>query len=252
MSKQLELFEVLSAEQEQQKSDALNRIIKSHKRRMDLTQRKKNILLENGFVEGTHFVVEESIENENVDYSIGYGFDNTRKNFTDKIDIYYGDCYLILKEFSVKTNNIKDRKLTFDLSALSIPESNSKLNCWKLQNFSSRFIKPTTMLNKLIEANQQADYARLAYNKTTSIIEHTINKYKTLYPNADVVQGTGYRSTPSSYYEWKTVIVTFKSGSSITLRLGNEKDKEYISESKDAVVNKMSLTEMMNHFNNQA
>jgi len=251
MSKQLELFEVLSAEQEQQKSDALNRIIKSHKRRMDLTQRKKNILLENGFIEGTHFVVEESIKNENVDYSIGYDFDNTRKNFTDKIDIYYGDCYLILKEFSVKTNSIKDRKLTFDLSALSIPESNSKLNCWKLQNFSSRFIKPTTMLNKLIEANQRADYERLAHNKTTSILEHTINKYKTLYPNAHVVQGTGYRSTRSSYYEWKTVVVTFKSGSSITLRLGNDKDKEYISESKDVVVNKMSLTEMMNHFNNQ-
>jgi len=251
MSKQLELFEVLSAKEEQQKSDALNRIIKSHKSRMDLTQRKKNILLENGFVEGTHFVVEESIKNENVDYSIGYGFDNTRKNFTDKIDIYYGDCYLILKEFSVKTNSIKDRKLTFDLSALSIPESNSKLNCWKLRNFSSRFIKPTTMLNKLVEANQRADYERLAHNKTTSILEHTINKYKTLYPNAHVVQGTGYRSTRSSYYEWKTVVVTFKSGSSITLRLGNDKDKEYISESKDAVVNEMSLTEMMNHFNNQ-
>ena len=42
MSKQLELFEVLSAEQEQQKSDALNRIIKSHKRRMDLTQKLSN------------------------------------------------------------------------------------------------------------------------------------------------------------------------------------------------------------------
>ena len=100
MSKQLELFEVLSAEQEQQKSDALNRIIKSHKRRMDLTQRKKNILLENGFVEGTHFVVEESIKTENVEYSIGYGFNDTRKSFTDKIDVYYGDCYLILNEFS--------------------------------------------------------------------------------------------------------------------------------------------------------
>ena len=244
MSKQLELFEVLSAEQEQQKSDALNRIIKLHKRRMELTQRKKNILLENGFVEGTHFVVEESIKTEDVQYEIGYGYNDTRKNFTDKIDVYYGDCYLILKEFDIKTNTIKNRNITFD--------GTSKLNCWKLQNFSSRFIKPTTMLNKLIEANQQADYARLAYNKNNSILEHTINKYKTLYPNAHVVQGTGYRSTPSSYYEWKTVIVTFKSGSSITLRLGNEKDKEYISESKDAVVNEMSLTEMMNHFNNQA
>ena len=40
-----EMTEVfINAEQEQQKSDALNRIIKSHKRRMDLTQRKKNIL----------------------------------------------------------------------------------------------------------------------------------------------------------------------------------------------------------------
>ena len=41
MSKQLELFEVLSAKEEQQKSDELNRIIKSHKSRMDLTQMKK-------------------------------------------------------------------------------------------------------------------------------------------------------------------------------------------------------------------
>ena len=245
MSKQLELFEVLSAEQEQQKSNELNRIIKLHKSRMELTQRKKNILLENGFVEGTHFVVEESIKMGNVDYSIGYSFDDTRKNFTDKIDIYYGDCYLISKEFSARTNIIESRNITFDLEK-------GKLNCWKLQNYSSRFIKPTTMLNKLVEADQRADYECLAHNKTTSILEHTLNKYKTLYPNAHVVQGTGYRSTNSSYYEWKTVVVTFKSGSSITLRLGTDKDREYISKSKDVVVDEMSLTEKMDYFNNQA
>jgi len=245
MSKQLELFEVLSAEQEQQKSNELNRIIKLHKSRMELTQRKKNILLENGFEEGTHFVVEESIETKNVQYSIGYGFNDTRKNFTDKIDIYYGDCYLISKEFSARTNIIESRNITFDLEK-------GKLNCWKLQNYSSRFIKPTTMLNKLVEADQRADYECLAHNKTASILEHTLNKYKTLYPNAHVVQGTGYRSTNSSYYEWKTVVVTFKSGSSITLRLGTDKDREYISKSNDVVVDKMSLTEKMNYFNNQA
>ena len=108
------------------------------------------------------------------------------------------------------------------------------------------------MLNKLVEADQRADYECLAHNKTTSILEHTLNKYKTLYPNADVKQSTGYRSTPSSYYEWKTVVVTFKSGSSITLRLGTDKDREYISKSNDVVVDKMSLTEKMNYFNNQA
>ena len=108
------------------------------------------------------------------------------------------------------------------------------------------------MLNKLVEANQRADYECLAHNKTALILEHTLNKYKTLYPNAHVMQGTGYRSTNSSYYEWKTVVVTFKSGSSITLRLGTDKDKEYISKSKDVVVDEMSLTEKMDYFNNQA
>mgnify|MGYP003146387664 FL=1 len=245
MNKQLELFEVLSAEEEQQKSDTLNRIIKNHKRRMDLTQRKKNILLENGFVEGTHFVIEENIETENVEYEIGYGYDDTRKSFTDKIEIYKGDCYLILKDFYAKTNIIKNRNITFDLEK-------GKLNSYSLQNYSSRFIKPTTMLNKLVEASQRADYECLAHNKTASILEHTINKYKTLYPDAHVIQSTGYRSTNSSYYEWKTVVITFKSGSSITLCLGTDKDKEYISKSKDVVVDEMSLTEKMNYFNNQA
>jgi hypothetical protein len=245
MGQQLELFEVLSAEEEQQKSDTLNRIIKNHKRRMDLTQRKKNILLENGFVEGTHFVVEENIETENIEYEIGYGYDDTRKSFTDKIDVYKGDCYLIVKDFNEKSNIIKNRNITFDLEK-------GKLNSYSLQNYSCRFIKPTTMLNKLVEASQRADYKCLAHNKTALILEHTLNKYKTLYPNAHVVQGTGYISTNSSYYEWKTVVVTFKSGSSITLRLGTDKDKEYISKSKDVVVDEMSLTEKMNYFNNQA
>jgi len=245
MGQQLELFEVLSAKEEQEKSDTLNRIIKNHKRRMDLTQSKKNILLENGFVEGTHFVVEENIETENVEYEIGYGYDDTRKSFTDKIDVYKGDCYLILKDFYAKTNIIKNRNITFDLEK-------GKLNSYSLQNYSCRFIKPTTMLNKLVEASQRADYECLAHNKTALILEHTLNKYKTLYPNAHVVQGTDYRSTNSSYYEWKTVVVTFKSGSSITLRLGTDKDKEYISKSKDVVVDEMSLTEKMNYFNNQA
>ena len=244
MSKQLELFEVLSAEQEQQKSNELNRIIKLQQQKIASTQRKKNILLENGFVEGTHFVVEENIKTSNVDYSIGYSYNDTRKCFTDKIDVYEGGCYLIVKDFNEKSNLIKSGNVTFDLEK-------GKLNSYSLQNYSSRFIKPTTMLNKLVEANQRADYECLAHNKTASILEHTLNKYKTLYPNAHVVQGTGYRSTNSSYYEWKTVVVTFKSGSSITLRLGNDKDKEYISKSKDVVVNEMSLTEKMNYFNNQ-
>ena len=245
MSKQLELFEVLSAKQEQQKSDELNRIIKIHKDKRLLTQRKKNILLGNGFEEGTHFMVKENIEMSNVDYSIGYSYDDTRKSFTDKIEVYNGGCYLIVKEFSERSNLIESKNATFDLE-------NGKLNCYSLQNYSSRFIKPTTMFSKLIGANERADYERLAFNKNASILEYTINKYKTLYPNAQVKQSTGYRSTNSSYYEWKTVVVTFKLGSSITLRLGNDKDKEYISESKDAVTKQMTLTEKMNYFNNQA
>ena len=143
MSKQLELFEVLRAKQEQQKSDELNRIIKIHKDKRLLTQRKKNILLGNGFEEGTHFMVKENIEMSNVDYSIGYSYDDTRKSFTDKIKVYNGGCYLIVKEFSERSNLIESKNATFDLE-------NGKLNCYSLQNYSSRFIKPTTMFSKLI------------------------------------------------------------------------------------------------------
>ena len=116
MNKQLELFEVLSAEQEQQKSDAFNRIIKLHKRRMELTQRKKNILLENGFVEGTHFVVEESIKTENVQYEIGYGYNDTRKSFTDKIAFWQNPS-----KFGLTVDPAKESKRIRKNQALGLP-----------------------------------------------------------------------------------------------------------------------------------
>ena len=78
-----------------------------------------------------------------------------------------------------------------------------------------------------------------------------LDKYKTLFPNAKVSIGSDYDKNRHNYTSFPIVIVSFKSGSYVSFRLGSEIDKEYTHKKFDAIASQMTTAEILRMFNNQ-
>ena len=105
------------------------------------------------------------------------------------------------------------------------------------------------MLSKLKEHNEKIQYQFEVNNKKQSVIEYTVEKYKKLYPEAKIFIGTDYYKDFKNYTEFKTVKVEFKSGSSVTFKLGYENDREVLHKKHD--VQPMTTEQLLEMFNNQ-
>jgi hypothetical protein len=112
-------------------------------------------------------------------------------------------------------------------------------------------MKAETILVNIAKAAEKAHYEFARANTVKSIVKYTVNKYKKLYPNAEVEAGKGYNSGRGNYDEFETVTVKFKSGSYIVLRTTTTPDGEYAHKKYDAMTNKMTNAELMDHFNAQ-
>jgi hypothetical protein len=131
-----------------------------------------------------------------------------------------------------------------------VSNEHDKLECSAITS-QYRAYKPASLLAKLKENNEKAQYAFDKANATKLLLNYTVNKYKTLFPKATVTVGKDYYRTGNTYKEFETVIVTFESGSYIIFKLGYENDKEFTHKRFDAVASKLSAIELLEVFNKQ-
>ena len=160
-----------------------------------------------------------------------------------ELDHFKGNFYIVFDEYDKGKNEIIKRKASVDLRG-------DKMECYWLNN-NSRAMKPATILANIAKAAETAEYKYKIANKTKSTVEYTVDKYKKLYPDAEVEAGKGYNSGRGNYEEFDTVTVKFKSGSYLSFRVFTEPDKEYVNKTYDAVFTKMTKTEIMDYFNAQ-
>jgi hypothetical protein len=160
-----------------------------------------------------------------------------------ELDRFNGNFYILFDEYDKDKNEIIKRKATVDLRG-------DKMECYWLNN-NSRAMKPTTILANIAKAAETAKYKYKIANQTKSTVEYTVDKYKKLYPDAEVKTGKGYNSGRGNYTEFDTVTVTFKSGSYVVFEVYSTPDREYIREKVDVVFRKMSINEVMDYFNAQ-
>jgi hypothetical protein len=84
------------------------------------------------------------------------------------------------------------------------------------------------------------------------VINYTVEKYKTLFPKAEITVGKDYyKNYRSNYIEFPIVMVKFEKGSYISFRLGYENDKETIHKKYNAVEAQLSAIELLTLYNNQ-
>lgn len=241
--KQLELdFGMLTVDQ--QERVGLFKISQERRstQRFRSVKHTQELLISSGFQEGIDFVNDFKCEKITDVRSFGYGDNEFEAEIT--FDNATGGCSLITDYFNSQKNEMVMRKC-------SVSREGDKLECSSITS-QYRAYKPSTLLKKLEEYNaEQKD--KFAYaNKTKVILNHTIDKYKKLFPNATVEAGTDYyKGRNYNYTDFPIVYVKFNSGSYVSFRLGSEIDKEYLHKKFDRVATDMSIEDTLGMFNNQ-
>lgn len=240
-SVQLEMFkgEVLTEEQQRQ----VKSFIDTQKQNAELSQKQASrimsLLKEAGFVYGKNYVNTTRVKEVTKEVTLGYNYNNTNFN----VELTYLEttgCVVI------KYDRVSGDKLVKDSSRVYVDRDN-KLECNSITP-QYRYYKPSTLLEKLNLHNAKAAAKLERDNKEKIAIDYTVKKYQKLYPNAEVKESYGYERFSGRY---STVEIEFKSGSSVTFRLGYgfELDKERVVSSYDA--QSENINEKLERFNNQ-
>jgi hypothetical protein len=239
---QLPLFaDMLTVEQEQRVANEKADATKTMLRQKDEVLRKMKMVIDAGFSPAQYGYSTDCIK---VMREINVNpWREESKLVEVELDRFNGNFYIVFDEYDKGKNEIVKRKATVDLRG-------DKMECYWLNN-NSRAMKPTTILTKIAAAAETAKYKYEVANKTKSTVEYTVDKYKQLYPDAEVEAGKGYNSGRGNYEEFDTVTVKFKSGSYLSFRVFSEPDKEYVNKTYDAVFTKMTRNEIMDYFNAQ-
>jgi hypothetical protein len=238
---QLPLFDMLTVEQEQRIANEKTSATKQMDRQRLEVIRKVSMVVDAGFSPAQYGY---SIDCVKVMREINVNsWREECKRVKVELDHFSGYFYILFDEYDKGKNEIIKRKATVDLRG-------DKMECYWLNN-NSRTMKPSTILANIAKAAETAKYKYEIANKTKSTVEYTVDKYKQLYPDAEVTAGKGYNSGRGNYTEFDTVTITFKSGSYVVFEVYTTPDKEYVREKVDAVTKKLAINELMDHFNAQ-
>jgi hypothetical protein len=190
----------------------------------------------------------------------GVDYENTVKIkiVTEEKEIYYdggfktiltyekveGSVSILYKKYDSRENKIVTQKSY-------VGRESDKLQCSSITP-QYRAYKPKSLYEKLLENNSKAQNEYDSANREKAVINYTVEKYKTLFPKAEITVGKDYyKNYRSNYIEFPIVMVKFESGSYISFRLGYENDKETIHKKYDAVEAQLSPIEILNLYSQQ-
>lgn len=230
MKNQLELFTMLTVEEEDDRSRTIAKAELDEFDKQDIVRRKVELLMDHGFVRNVDFV--DSSKMVDKERKIVFGKWDDGKTDTVTIQTFVGSCNLLHNVCNAQ-NRIEIREASFDMS-------DGKINSYSLQNYSSRYIKPSTMLSKIVESNKEAVFT---FNRATTrgeVLIETLDKYEKLFPNSKITVNSEWNKSTGDF---KVIKISFKNGNWVKLRMGYEFGKEYVYDKFDASYKEMSTVE---------
>ena len=239
-SVQLEMFkgEVLTKEQQEQVVDFIDTQVENARSAQSEASRIMSLLDEAGFIQNENYINTTKVEEVTKEVTLGYSYNNSE--FT--VELTYLETTGCV---CIKHNTVSDGKLE-ERNSIVYVDRDDKLECLDITP-QYRYYKPSTLLEKLNLHNAKAVAKIERDNKEKIAIDYTIKKYQKLYPEAKVTESYAY----DRYTRYSTVEVEFKSGSSVTFRMGYgyELDEERVVSSYDA--QSETFEEKLERFNNQ-
>jgi hypothetical protein len=242
---QLELdLGMLTVEQQERVDSFKRQQVRNADRVTTNNKRVEELLLSGGFQLGIDFVNDFKCETVTETRSFGYGENRFEAEVTSTN--VTGGCSLITDYFDSRENKMVVR------TKHRLSCTGDKLECSTITS-QYRAYKPATLLKKLEEYNSDQKDRFASANKTKTILNYTIDKYKKLFPNATVEEGTDYRKRGRGYdyIEFPIVYVKFESGSWLSFRIGHEVDREYTHKKFNRATSEMTSMAVLEMFNNQ-
>jgi hypothetical protein len=206
-----------------------------------VNQHIEKTLVDAGFVYGVDFVNEFKVIETTKTVSVG----PWDKRFEVEItfDDYVGD--IKLKGLYFDGKQLKESFFYLDIQT---SRNGMKINCNNIQD-SYRYIKPSTLLEKLKESNQKHKDRFKYYQKKLNIKQYTIEKYQTKYPKAIIEIKQDWSKYNGTF---DIIHIEFPSGSYMQLYVPNEIDQEQIYKMYDAEFKKLNQEEVLDMFSKQA
>jgi hypothetical protein len=240
---QLDLFhgKVLTTEQQEE----VNRFIKNQAERAIKAEKRINgiisMLDEAGFVYGQDYSSDFEVKEVTREQRFGYGYNNTDYEFEVTYTQSSGNVFLWVN--TINNGELKTYKSSVD-------KEGDKLMCTSVTS-QYRHYKPSSLLVKYKEHNQRIIGELEHKNKESIALNNIVSKYQTLYPEAKVTIGSDYYRSRRNYDSFPLVIVTFKSGSSVSFQLGYSDNMEEVRFYKKYDAQSETTDQLLTRFNNQ-
>ena len=240
---QLDLFhgKVLTVEQQEE----VNRFIKNQAERAIKEEKRisKTMLMldEAGFVYGQDYSSNFEVEEVTKEVSFGYSYNNT--NWEHEVTYTQSSGNVFLWVNTINNGELKTYKSSVD-------KEGDKLMCTSITS-QYRHYKPSSLLVKYKEHNQRIVGELEHKNKQSIALDNVVSKYQTLYPEAKVTIGSDYYRSRRNYDSFPLVIVTFKSGSSVSFQLGYSNNMEEVRFYKKYDAQTETTKDLLERFNNQ-
>jgi hypothetical protein len=201
----------------------------------------ETLLNEGGFIKGIDY--ENTVKTKIVTEEKEFYYDGGFKTIVtyEKVE---GNVSILYKKYDSRENKIVTQRCY-------VGKNSDKLECSSITS-QYRAYKPKSLYEKLVESNSKAQNEFDSDNRERLVVKYTVNKYKNLFPKAEVTVGKDYyKNYRSNYIEFPIVMVKFESGSYISFRMGYEIDNETVYKKFDAVASQLNAIELLNIFNQQ-
>ncbi len=207
-----------------------------------INKQREQLLINNGFIKDVDFVNTFKIETVTREMTFGYTFNNTVFKAKATFKKSTGSIGLKGKLFGsyAAPNKLID-------SIFGIEFKKDKINCCTIQG-DFRYVKPSTMLEKLKTYNLRQERLFEEFKKKNSLKQSVVEKYTKLYPNATITVKTEH-SRYSGYFD--IVEVKFESGSYVQFRLIVSTNTECIHSKFDAELDRFTSDELLERFSKQ-
>ena len=201
----------------------------------------ETLLNEGGFIKGVDY--ENTVKTKIITEEKEFYYDGGFKTIVtyEKVE---GNVSILYKKYDSRENKIVTQRGY-------VSKNSDKLECSYITP-QYRAYKPKSLYEKLLESNSKAQNEFDSDNRERLVVKYTVNKYKNLFPKAEVTVGKDYyKNYRSNYTEFPIVMVKFESGSYISFRMGYENDNETVYKKYDAVASQLNAIELLNIFNQQ-
>lgn len=240
VGQQLDLFAgvLLTQEQQEMVDKHIDRCNKNAEYLKQNNQRLEQMLLGAGFIKDVDFVNDFETQTKTRDVILGYSYNNTQ--FETEVTHVETKGSIRLKAVYFNTKELQEREFSIDLDK-------DKVQCTAIQD-QYRYIKPTTLLEKLRTYDERQRYSYNEYVKRNSLKDSIVEKYTKLYPNATVEVKNEWSKYSGTF---GIIEVKFQSGSYVQFTMDTHNQVERFYKKYDAQFEQMSVEEVLNKFNNQ-